>query len=144
MSMPIPTRDEINVFDSLDERSACKHFLGKTVEEAEALFRENSIYYQEAQMWMGPVAFRYYVQAAIHYIKSPEAAGDSDIVSCLASTLEFRLKGEASEFVPIAQLLSSACAYILKNLDRFEVEKQIYGDLQSRYRNLERSFQKKA
>lgn len=42
-SATLPTCREINVYDSLDERSACEHFLGKTLEEAEALFRENSL-----------------------------------------------------------------------------------------------------
>jgi hypothetical protein len=43
--MALPTRDDINVHDSLDERSACEHFFGKTLEGAETLFRENSLYY---------------------------------------------------------------------------------------------------
>lgn len=43
--MQLPSRDEINVHDSLDERSACDSFLGKTLEQAEALFHENSLDY---------------------------------------------------------------------------------------------------
>jgi hypothetical protein len=46
-SAHLPTREEINVFDSLDERAACDHFLNKTLDEAEALFRENAIYFLE-------------------------------------------------------------------------------------------------
>ena len=37
----LPTAEEINVFDSLDERHAVEVFLGKDLEQAEALFREN-------------------------------------------------------------------------------------------------------
>ena len=66
----IPTSNEINVYDSLDERSACEHFQGKNLDEAELLFRENSLCYQEDLMWMGPMAFRYYVEAAIRYNKA--------------------------------------------------------------------------
>jgi hypothetical protein len=55
-----PTREEINVYDSLDERVAVERFLGKNLEEAEALFGENLCRYTEDLMWMGPVAFRYY------------------------------------------------------------------------------------
>jgi hypothetical protein len=69
LTCPSPSREEINVYDSLDERSACRNFLGKTLDQAEALFRESSLYYQEGLMWMGPVAFRYYIQAAINYPK---------------------------------------------------------------------------
>ena len=37
--MRLPTKDEINVHESLDEISACEHFLNKTLEEAEAADR---------------------------------------------------------------------------------------------------------
>lgn len=47
MPMSLPTRQDINVNDSLDERTAYKHFLSKSLTEADALFAENSAYYQE-------------------------------------------------------------------------------------------------
>ena len=53
MIMSLPTHQDINAFDSLDEQTACKHFLGKSLTEAEALFAENSLYYQEDLMFMG-------------------------------------------------------------------------------------------
>jgi len=40
--MPIPSREDINVYGSLDERVACEHFLGKNLDEAEALFSRTS------------------------------------------------------------------------------------------------------
>ncbi len=63
--MKLPTAAEINVYDSLDERYACKNFLGKNLGEAEELFRENALHYSEDLEWMGPVAFRYYIRAYI-------------------------------------------------------------------------------
>lgn len=59
----LPTAEELNPYDDLDGRVACRHFLGKSLAEAEALFRENEIYYQEDLMWMGAKAFCFYVQA---------------------------------------------------------------------------------
>jgi len=139
--MPIPTHNDINVYNSLDEQSACDHFLGKNLDEAEALFRQNSLYYQEDLMWMGPVAFRFYVEAAIRYIQSEAAANDSDRVSCFAGLLEFRLKYyEVNEFIPVAQRLASACAYVIEHWNRFDVSREIYGDLQSRYAGLQQTF----
>ena len=38
-AMTLPTRQEINPYDDLDGRVACEHFLGKSLNEAEALFR---------------------------------------------------------------------------------------------------------
>ena len=87
--MSLPTAKEINPYDDLDGQYAEKHFLGKTLDEAEALFRESSITYQEDLMFMGPVAFRFYVQAAINYVESESARGDSDMISCLQGYWKF-------------------------------------------------------
>jgi len=66
--MSLPMRHDINVYDSLNERVACEHFFGRSLDEAEQLFCENALLYQEDLMWMGPAAFRYYVQASARYI----------------------------------------------------------------------------
>lgn len=132
--MQLPTAKEINPHGKLylDGRVACKHFLGKNLDEAEALFRENSIYYQGDLMWMGPVAFRYYVMAAIQYIRSAAAAGDSDMINCFAGFLEFRIGQEPEELAPIADRLASACNYIVEQYNRFDLRPEIYGDVRAR------------
>ena len=119
--MQPPTRDEINVYDSLDERSAVEHFLGKNIEEAETLFRENSCYYTEDLMWMGPVAFRYYINAAIQYVRSDAAARDATMVSGLAIALEFRLEYEPHELAPISVPLAEICAYVVDHASKFDL-----------------------
>lgn len=134
--MALPTKEEINVHDSLDERRACKHFLGKTPEQAEALFRENALHYQEDLMWMGPVAFRYYVPAFIRCLESPESSGDSDAINCFIGLLEFRLKYEREEVQPMATVLKEACGRILTDFDRFDASVEIYGDLRARCERL--------
>ena len=88
-SMDIPTREDINVYGSLDEQAACDHFFGENLKEAEDLFRENSQFYQEDLMWMGPRAFRYYVNAAINYLQSESAGGDSDVLHWWGEYLHF-------------------------------------------------------
>ena len=138
--MRLPTRQDINVHDSLDERTACEHFLGKSLTEAEALFREASITYQEDLMFMGASAFRYYVQAVVSYIQSEAAAGDSAIISCFASILEHRLEYEAEELRPVAERLVSICGYILEHYDRFNLTPEIYGDVRPRFQALQQTF----
>lgn len=140
--MKLPARQEINIHDSLDEQSACEHFFGKSLVEAEGLFRENSLYYQEDLMFMGASAFRFYVRAAIRYIQSEAATGDSDIINCFAGLLEHRLEFEAQELVAVAPLLASACCYILEHYDRFALAPDIYGDLRPRFQSLEQAFLK--
>jgi hypothetical protein len=139
-AMTIPSRQDINVYDSLDERSACEHFLGKTLEQAEALFRENSLYYQEDLMFMGASAFRFYVQAAISYIRSDSATDDHAIVSCFAGILEHRLEYESAELVPIASQLASICGYIIEHYERFNLTPEIFGDVRARFQALQQTF----
>ncbi|MHC5114005.1 MAG: hypothetical protein ACYTGP_06205 [Planctomycetota bacterium] len=138
--MSLPGASEINPFDYLDGRIAALHFLGKSLEQAEALFRENSIYYQEDLLFMGPIAFRYYVPAAVNYIRSDAARGDSDMVSCLASILEHRLRYESVELAPVASSLTAACHYVVEHYGRFDLDAEIYGDVRSRYHALEQAF----
>lgn len=138
--MTLPTRQDINVHDSLDERAACDHFLGKTIAEAEALFRENSLKYQEDLMFMGARAFRFYVDALISYIQSDYAAGDSDIINCFAGILEFRLEHYADGLRSVAEKLAAACRYVVDHYDRFDLTPDICGDLRRRFEALRQAF----
>ena len=139
--MRLPTAKEINPFpDDLDGQSAEQHFLGKTLQDAEAMFKENSLYYQEDLMFMGPSAFRFYVQAAIAYIQSEAATGDSDMINCFAGILEQRLEFERVELVPIAEQLASICAYIVEDYTRFDLTPEIYGDVRPRFQALQHAF----
>jgi hypothetical protein len=138
--MCLPTAKDINPFDDLDGQRAERHFLGKTLEEAEALFREDSLTYQEDLMFMGVAAFRFYVQAAIRYIQSESATGDSDIISCFAAIFESRLEYDADELTSVAKQLAWACAYVLQNYDKFDLTPEIYSDLRPKFRDLQRAF----
>ncbi len=138
--MTLPSREDINVFNSLDEEVACRHFLGKDLDAAEALFRENSAYFEEDLLWMGPKAFRFYVEALIRYLRSDASQGDACIVSCFAGILEFRLEYQPQELRPIASQLASACRDVLQGYWRFQVESEIWGELRPRYWELEQAF----
>jgi hypothetical protein len=136
--MTLPTRQEINPHDDLDGRVACEHFLGKSLEEAEVLFRESSIHYQSDLMWMGAVAFRYYLPAVVRFIRSE--AADSDFVSHFCGTLEFRLEHESAELLPVAEQLATLCGYIIDHWARFEAGAEAYGDIRARFATLHEAF----
>jgi hypothetical protein len=136
----LPTREDIVVYGMLDELTACEHFLGKSLDDAEQLFRDNSAFYQEDLMWMGPVAFRFYVEAAIRYLRSPAAKGDDAMVSCLAAIIQFRLEYEPREVVPVAPQLHSICDYIDRNWDKFDVNPEIYVGRRERYKALQQTL----
>lgn len=131
-NMKLPAKDEINIYNSQDEIAACDHFCNKTLEEAEALFRENSLYYCEDLMWMGPRAFNFYLQAAINYLLSDYSIGDSDMINCLYSVMEYRLIEK--EFPSAIDRVNTIIDYVLDNFDKFEVNTIIYGDLIEKYR----------
>jgi hypothetical protein len=99
----LPTAKEINLFDSLDERDAEKHFLGKSLDQAESLFRENFSVYQEDLMFMGPVAFRFYVPAAIRFLLSPESDFHSDAAYAFCDLIEYRLDHEPDSILSVAE-----------------------------------------
>ena len=140
MKESLPTAREINPFDDLDGRKAEGHFLGTTLEEAEVLFRENSLYYQEDLMWMGPVAFCFYLRAALSYLKSASAQGDLGIVSCLCAVLEFRLQHDAEAVRKASDTMAELCRYVLVAYNRFDVSETIYGDLRVKYQKLLRQM----
>jgi hypothetical protein len=139
--MPLPTRQEICPHDDLDGRVACEHFLGRSLEEAEALFRENSIYYQSDLMWMGAVAFRYYLPAVIQFVRSEAATDDSDFIAHFASTLEFHLE---QELRPVAGQLAELCGYVVEHWSRFESGSEFYDDVRTRYQTLQQTFSRLA
>ena len=89
---------------------------------------------------MGIGAFRFYVQAAISYIRSDASTGDSAIISCLASILEFRLEHEAAELSSVADMLASICGYVVAHYERFDLESEIFGDVRARFQKLQQTF----
>ena len=59
----LPRQEDINVYDSLDERSAVRSFLGKTREDILQRLPGEYESLQEDLAFMGPVAFAYYAPA---------------------------------------------------------------------------------
>ena len=136
MKQSLPVREEINIHDSLDERTACKNFLGKDLEAAETMFQENFMRYQEDLMWMGPVAFQFYVKAATRYIQNPVSKGDSDAINCFLGLLEFRCEHEPESLRPVKTELAGGCRFVLEHYDQFEATPEIYGELCPRYERM--------
>jgi hypothetical protein len=136
MGTRLPTAEEINVFDTLDERHAVEVFLGKDLEQAEALFRENFLYYQEDLMFMGPKAFVFYVPAAIRYLLGAESSGDSDAANTFCGVIESRLDQEPDAISPVGPLIREGILGMLGDFDRYACDGAIYGDLAARCRDL--------
>jgi hypothetical protein len=140
MMMSLPTPDDFNIFSSLDEETASKHFLNKTLTDAQALFCDNSLTYCQDFMWMGPKAFHFYLEAFFNYLKSDDSTDDNDVVNCLLSVVEYRRKDE--EFPSSVDRVLMMIDYVIANYGKFQVDHAIYGDLLKKYKRLRNALRK--
>lgn len=133
--MQILSNDDINIYNSPDEQLASEHFLHKTLEQVEVLFQENSAYYQEDLMWMGPKAFQFYLPAVTNYIKSTDSIGDDHVIDCLYEILLFRWNQEGNSLATshVDKLINS----IITEYEKFDIDESIYGNLKPKYQQLQ-------
>src|SRR5687767_6247100 len=129
--MRLPTAKDISPrygtdYDGNDERCAREHFLGKSLDEAEALFRKNALFYEEDLLWMGAPAFRYYVSAFIRYIRSEHSRCDPDAINCFASLLAQRAE-QTVDVAPIAGELADACRYVIDHTTSLRLTRTFTG-----------------
>ena len=72
---------------TLDARYVIEHFLGKTREQVKSEFRRQAIPYAEDFTYMGPEGLRYYLPAALDYLRDEQSDGDPDFCSGLLCSL---------------------------------------------------------
>ena len=95
-----PTRNELTPYDSLDDLTLVRNFLGKNQDDALKMFQKNlsASYYTDDFMWMESGALDYYFTSAIRYLRTEQGAGDWDFQLGLFSTLRHRYRrGEFPE-----------------------------------------------
>jgi len=143
--MQIPTEhDWGNPYDGLDVEWAHKHFFGKTIEEAEELFVENALCYQEDIMWMPSIPFRYYVHAYMNYLLGEQSKHDTDAASCFLGLIEFKLdllqdapsivwaRDNQNDIRDVWVRVKETIEHIRKNPDWFDWDESIYGNLEKK------------
>lgn len=117
----LPTKEEINpIPDDLDGQTAVDDFLGKSLEEAEEMFRENSGHSWESLCYIGPVAFRFYVPAAIKYLHDELSNTNPPTVSWFIYVIESWLDYHPHELKPVASALSRLFEQYLAQYLRFD------------------------
>ncbi len=115
----IPGLQDINVYDSLDERCAVKNFLGKNLGEAEAMIRDSPHVFEDFSH-MGPKAFCYYIQAFLSYLKSDASMEDSESAYSFCCTLECRLESDAEEIASALPVLMDGVQFMIEHADKFK------------------------
>lgn len=136
MSEGLPTAEDFVVYGSVDERSACQNFLGKSVEEAAAMFARSPVFAEDL-MWMGPRAFVYYVVAATRYLASDAALGDDDFASWIHAVIRFRAKNcELSRDVTGLSRAADLTHAVLGRFDSVARDAVTREELHAEYRQL--------
>lgn len=120
-SSALPTKEEINpIPECLDGQSAVTDFLGKTLEDAEEMFRHNSGHCWETLNYLGPVAFRFYVPAAIKFLHDDLPNTDPPNFSWFAHVIDMWLDYQRDELKPVADSLSCLFEEYLVQYSRFD------------------------
>lgn len=136
--METPTKNDWESIDypadNLDVICARKHFFGKTLKEAESLFADNALYYQEDLSYMPPSPFRYYLHAYMSYLTSSHSEGDTDAASCFLGLLAEKLdtENEKNGLLAFWDRIEETLASIRQRKEWFEWDHDIYGDLEER------------
>ena len=130
-----PTEREIcPIPEDLDGQVAARNFLGTDVSEALSLVRENSLYYLSDFLWMGPVAFRYYLPALTRYFTEFGSEVDADCITSILLTFNSRLENEPAECLPVRRDMENILISMLSRYDELGVNEDIYGDLRQELR----------
>ena len=138
--MNIPTTTdwgEIN-HDDLDAEWAYRTFLGKSFDDAVAMFQDNALYYQEDLQSMPAAAFNFYAPALVEYMTSPHAAGDSDGASSFLHMVSWMLKTQRNIMSSETEsLLLSAAEQVSRNQSFYDADVGIYGDFKDVYSEIQ-------
>jgi hypothetical protein len=116
----LPTEADFAPFGDLDAQSAWKNFGGLSRSKVYERFQDNPLYYQEAFMWMGGVAFEYYYPVIERFLY--DAGEDQDlaedrnawILACCINT-QFDGKG-ASHVRHLSSRILALARYVRSNL----------------------------
>ncbi len=134
--MSIPSKSNWGVIENnnLDAEWAFKHFAGKSLTEAEEMFRENALYYQEDLISMPPIAFNYYAPVFAKYIFSDNAKEDSDGASSFLHMIIELLKDNRSLTTnETERTLLAAAQIVASKQDFYDADIDIYGEFSELY-----------
>ena len=120
--------------DNLDAEWAFKNFAGKSLDDAENMFRKNALYYQEDLISMPSIAFNCYAPVFAKYILSSHAESDSDGASSflhmIIELLDANISLASSETVKI---LLEAAKIVSSKQQYYDADIDIYGEFPELY-----------
>ena len=109
----LPRKEDINVYDSLDERYAVKEFYGKTREQIFEELTDGYQHMQESLAFMGPVGFAYYAPAwerlFTHFEQPEELENIVQWTQCIIRIRCISLDTETPEAIAAMHRLLDLC-----------------------------------
>ena len=137
--MKTPNKSEWGTIEknNLDAEWAYKQFAGKSLDEAEKMFRENALYYQEDLISMPSIAFNYYAPVFAKYILSDYAESDSDGASSFLHMILELLEENRSLAAPeTVKLLLDAAKIVSNKQNYYDADIDIYGEFSELYNKI--------
>ena len=137
--MNIPNKHEWGAIEknNLDAEWAYKQFSGKSLYEAEKMFRENALYYQEDLISMPPIVFNFYAPVFAKYIVSDYAESDSDGASSFLELIIVLLERNRTlaKLGTMNQLMNAA-KRVSQKQDYYDADIDIYGKFSDLYNKI--------
>ena len=134
MRMPSKSSWGIIEKNNLDAECAFKQFAGKSLKEAEEMFRDNALHYQEDLLAMPAIAFNYYAPVFAKYVLSNNAKGDSDGASSFLHMVIELIQANRSLATEKTEHTLIAAAKIVATRQAFyDADIDIYGDFSDLY-----------
>lgn len=137
--MRTPSKTSWGVIEknNLDAECAFKQFAGKSLEEAEELFRDNALHYQEDLLSMPSIAFNYYAPVFAKYVLSNNAKGDSDGASSfLHMVIELLQANRSLATGRTEQTLMAAAEIVALRQAFYDADIDIYGHFSDLYEQI--------
>jgi hypothetical protein len=141
--MTIPTKEQWGKIDKdeLDTKYALKDFLGKSLNQAKNMFKDNALHYGDSLYAMPYIPFNYYAPAMTEYIISEDAKNDSDGASSFLHS-NIWLLSEYPEIVSdeTKRLLFEASEHVANNQEFYDADIDIYGKFEDLFNKLKRVY----
>ena len=136
--VPLPRKEDINVYDSLDERYAVKEFYGKTREQIFEELTDGYQHMQESLAFMGPVGFAYYAPAWERLFTHFEEVEELEVIAqwtkCIISIRCNSLDTETSEAIAAMHRMLDCCEKFYHSdtyFNHYLEEARLYGYAES-------------
>ena len=139
--MTLPSREDFRPpngrFGDPDDQYAWDLFGGLTLDQANHLFCENPLSYQEGFMWMGDKAFPFYFPVLDRYLRGVIPVSEYDYlpVWIIASDIKWHVDN-SPEAESLHGPILSLCDYVISHMSEFKLSEDYQRDSEEAWQEL--------